>query len=189
MVQLGLRRAARSDFRRRASRVRSAYDISARKPASGLVTYERAKPMLRALLEDRFGLKTHRESRRFPDMRWWWRKGGSKLKAAGDGTSNHSLPIPAVLSERPGGPRRARVYLLSNLPKQPVANRTSIAGNYDLKLRFAREGDTNSQLPSCLHGCSGATRPTSRIAKTFRGNAGDRCVRAKPGRELSLFLR
>jgi len=121
------------------------YDISA-KPASGSVTYERAKPMLLALLEERFGLKTHRESREVSGYALVVAKGGSKLKPAGD-VPKPFITYPGGLE---GGPADidALAYLLSNLVKQPVVNKTSIAGNYDLRLQFAREDDTKSTLPS-----------------------------------------
>jgi uncharacterized protein (TIGR03435 family) len=121
------------------------YDVSA-KPASGLVTAERARPMLRALLEERFGLKTHRETREVSGYALVVAKGGPKLKAAGD-TPKPFVTYPGGLD---GGPADATslASMVTNLVKRPVVNKTDLAGNYDLRLRFAPDGDTKSTLPS-----------------------------------------
>ena len=56
------------------------YDISA-KPTSGTLSYERTRPMLQALLEEIFGLKTHRDNKEVALYALVLTKTGSKLQA------------------------------------------------------------------------------------------------------------
>ena len=121
------------------------YDISA-KPASGLMTWERSKPMLQALLEQRFGLKTHRETHDVSGYALVVAKGSPKLKAAGD-TPKPFGTWPGGLEGGPGD-TNSLASMLAILVKRPVINKTNLTGNYDLSLRFAPDGDTKSTLPS-----------------------------------------
>ena len=48
-----------------------------------------------------------------------------------------------------GGPVSLDILagMLARLVGKPVINMTALEGNYDLKLRYADEGETNSNLP------------------------------------------
>jgi uncharacterized protein (TIGR03435 family) len=121
------------------------YDIEAR-PASGTLSYERLKPMLQALLVERFGLRTHHDMRDVSGYALVVAKGGAKL-AASSGDPKPFGIYPGGLQGGPGALDTLASMLASPVGK-PVVNKTGIQGNYDLKLRFAKDGDTNSSLPS-----------------------------------------
>jgi uncharacterized protein (TIGR03435 family) len=59
------------------------FDINAETPAD--VRFEEMRPMLQALLEDRFHLVLHRESKELPVYALVAAKGGIKLRASGEG--------------------------------------------------------------------------------------------------------
>ncbi len=102
--------------------------------------------MLQALLEERFGLKTHREKKEVAGYALVLAKTGPKLQANA-GTVRPFVTYPGGLE---GGPANLDILagMLARLVGKPVLNKTALEGNYDLKLRYAREGDTNSSLPS-----------------------------------------
>jgi uncharacterized protein (TIGR03435 family) len=78
------------------------YDIEAKAPAGG----ERGalQPMLQGMLEDRFQLKVHKETRELPVYELVVAKGGSKMKLSEDQTPPPP-PGPLPLPERGAGPR------------------------------------------------------------------------------------
>ena len=121
------------------------YDISA-KPASGTLSHERLKPMLRSLLEERFGLQTHRENKEVAGYALVLAKTGPKL-TADSGVARPFITYPGGLEGAPGTLDTLAAMLASPVGK-PVVNKTGLEGNYDLKLRYAPEGDTNTSLPS-----------------------------------------
>ena len=112
-------------------------------------------PMLQALLEDRFHLKLHRETREVPDYELVVAKGGPKLKPF-DGSCKPIEWTKVVLE--PGdchneagasGPNATRFwhaitiddFMMAILDKQfvgrPVVNKTGIPGIFDIHLTFA----------------------------------------------------
>jgi uncharacterized protein (TIGR03435 family) len=110
-------------------------------------------PMLRALLEDRFGLKVRRESRPADVFELVVAKGGHKLRPF-DGSC-----IPDKTCRNTGGvsgPNITRYWraitiddlISSVLDKQfvgrPVVNRTGISGVFDIKLEFTPERNSNA---------------------------------------------
>jgi uncharacterized protein (TIGR03435 family) len=132
-------------------------------------------PMLQRLLEDRFNLKIHRETREIPVYALTVAKGGLKLKAFHEGSC---IPLdfdaffaqfpPPPLPEPPQGQRycitRGTSKGLNNLVEaegmsldlftrdylgrldRPVINRTGVAGLFDFRLEFAPD-ETPSDDP------------------------------------------
>ncbi len=121
------------------------YDISA-KPESGLLTDDRLKAMLVSLLAERFGLVIHRETKVVSGYALMVAKSGSKLR-----TEQPSAGQSAILPGRLIG-RGVDTLQIASLLGRPlgtsVTDKTGIEGKYDIDLKFAREGDTNSPLPS-----------------------------------------
>jgi uncharacterized protein (TIGR03435 family) len=136
------------------------YDIAAK--ASAALPAEHVQLMLRTLLEDRFRLTVHRETREASAYILTVARGGPHLKASED-----DGPMGAFAKEGSMNYRRTSMaYLagrvLSNLPSlgRPVVDRTGLDGIYDFSLRLfdpdpARnetnpKGDTLQQLDNGL---------------------------------------
>jgi len=122
------------------------YDVVAKAEDGVRLTQEELQPRLQKLLEDRFKLSLHRETKDVPGFALVVAKGGPKLrKSFGD-------PAPPIIY--PGGLRsgswsmEALAWGLSRPLRQPVVDKTSIEGTFDIELTYAPDGDTNSPLPS-----------------------------------------
>jgi uncharacterized protein (TIGR03435 family) len=137
------------------------YDITA-KAVDGNTTLDQLRPMLQTLLEDRFKLKVHRETKEMPIYTLGFAKNGSKLPEAKDGgcvrfgPDSPPPPLPAPGQLPPivcGGFLRAPnllqagkvdmkqlVNVLSDVLGRPVTDKTGFAGTFDVKLEFSPEG-------------------------------------------------
>lgn len=142
-------------------------------------------PMLRALLEQRFQLKLHRETREAPVYVLTVAKGGAKIKPAPEGSCvpvdlDHLPPPPA-----PGEPRinycgnqsiRMSVKtvnlkggaltvgelangMLSNLFDRLIIDRTGLPGRYDFDLEFAPDSSMPMFQGMAARGGSAETGP------------------------------
>jgi len=140
------------------------YEIDARMPVG--TTADQSRTMLQNLLVERFKMTIHRETRETDAYRLVVAKGGSKLKEGASPDSNAVLPPPApaqrgsdgwvIAPRRPGlfpedrsdrsrwtfqqTPVSTLVNALENRFRQPVADATSLKGNYDFMLTFSGEG-------------------------------------------------
>jgi len=116
---------------------------------------------LQSLLEDRFQLKFHRETRELPAYELTIAKGGPKVKLSEDQTpfrppEKGDPPAPQAI--RPGGPmprgtmRMGRgelegnglaftsfIQMLSQQLGRPVIDKTGLSGLYDIKLQWTPE--------------------------------------------------
>ena len=116
-------------------------------------------PMLRALLEDRFRLKLHRETKELPVLNLTQTSGGklttSKTVDCADAapavspTGSSALPChEVVLSISPSGVRLRGeqastgqlVVTLANILGRPVIDRTAFAGKFDLDVEVSLDG-------------------------------------------------
>jgi bla regulator protein blaR1 len=142
------------------------YDINAK--AEGTQSQEMMQgPMLQALLEDRFKLKIHRETRQVPVFALTVAKGGSKLKPFQEGSctsppSTFPLPAPApgqtyckamVVLRKPGVEAENSTLgefakLLDLLFDRPVIDTTGITGRFDIHLEFTPDENTPRLPPS-----------------------------------------
>jgi len=119
-------------------------------------------PMLQALLEDRFKLKLHRETRQAPVYELVVAKGSPKLKPFKEGSCVPVDAASALQVPRPplaqgkwcdsgitglgtihtlgrGMTLQAAAYLLSRNLDRPVVDKTGLTGLYDFDLEFARD--------------------------------------------------
>lgn len=111
------------------------YDISAKAEGDAGLTREQMQPLLRNLLEHRFRLTTHRESKTVSGYALVVAKGGPKLQANkgapqlayifADGLriQNQSVKSLALTLATPAG--------------RPVINKTGIEGVFDFNLKYA----------------------------------------------------
>jgi len=122
-------------------------------------------PMMRVLLEERFHLKVHHQTVEGPVYFLTVARGGSKLHPFIEGSCTpYSTPRPPL---QPG-----QKYCMSNISAltppsveiegatldqfsktllavidRPVTNKTGIAGRFDIRLEFAREGTRFASMP------------------------------------------
>ncbi len=141
------------------------YDINAK--AEGTPSPEMMQgPMLQALLEDRFKLKIHRETREVPVYALTAAKGGAKLKRFEEGSCT-AMPVAYPAPALPPGQRFCKVRvalinpavdaegstlaefskLLELVFDRPVIDTTGITGRFDIHLEFARDENTPGLLP------------------------------------------
>jgi uncharacterized protein (TIGR03435 family) len=130
------------------------YDIDAR--VGREATEDEMRLMLQSLLEDRFKLKVHRETRDIPEYELVIAKGKPKLKpSTGDeplnvkienkeygqraGTCGTSLWHDGAHTVCHAAPTDTIVATLSNVMRAPVVDRTGLTGTYDLHIRFIQE--------------------------------------------------
>jgi bla regulator protein BlaR1 len=123
-------------------------------------------PMLQALLEDRFKLKVHRETRELPVYALTVGKGGFKLPRVVEGSC--VVPDPSIWPPPPAPPGKTRCFntgvggrkgpntvlnqdettldgfakLLGLVLDRPVIDRTGLAGKYNFHLTFAIDETT-----------------------------------------------
>jgi len=139
------------------------YDIQGKVPAGVEPNQMRTKmrEMMQVLLEDRFQLKFHKETRELPVYALTVAKGGSKLKEtpADPGTDGANKAVDVVVNSGRGGTtvslpggasimygylyleakRVAMLALADNLARfvdRPVIDATELKGNYDFRLEF-----------------------------------------------------
>ncbi|SPE39608.1 Peptidase M56, BlaR1 (fragment) [Candidatus Sulfopaludibacter sp. SbA3] len=135
------------------------YDLAA-KAEGGAPVARMMGPMMQMLLEDRFKLKIHRETKEAPVYILTVAKGGAKLEPTKDGSC---VPIDLEHLPKPGEPRpnfcgnqsmrrtgssvtmTARGITMSMftgmaLPQvagRPIIDKTGLAGEYDIQIDFA----------------------------------------------------
>jgi bla regulator protein blaR1 len=148
------------------------YDMEAK--TEGNATTAQMMPMLRALLEDRFKLKVHRETREMPVFILTLTKGGLKvpLSTTACRTFNPNVPPPPpnadgtpirwcnnVLTGTPDGNMRWRaqnvgmggvVGALSGALGRAVIDKTGFTGTIDVDVVFSRDGAPGDDVPPVL---------------------------------------
>lgn len=122
------------------------YDVSAKAEDGVVLTYDALKPRLQHLLAERFKLMVHRDSGVFD---------GYALVVANTRptlTPAHGTSEPGTVYA--GGFRFLNQTLssfasgLRSTAGRPVVDKTGIEGRYDFELRYARDTDNDSPLPS-----------------------------------------
>jgi uncharacterized protein (TIGR03435 family) len=148
------------------------YDIEA-KPAGNVRMEQMAGPMLQGLLEDRFQLKTHRETRELPVYTLTVATGGLKVQALKEACAPLDIAVmmvPPVPGQKPpnfcGSSRFQRkgqtmILDLHATSMTDLANRFSVsldrtvidktgaAGIFDLHLEFGLDETTPGFPPGC----------------------------------------
>jgi uncharacterized protein (TIGR03435 family) len=122
------------------------YDVSAKVEGDQQLTLEQMRPMLRRLLEQRFHLVFHRETKMTSGFELIVAKGGSKLQPSKD----NGKPFAQILSNRLDVGHMDAQHIagvLAHRAGQPVVDKTGLTGNYDFTLSYAPANDPNSNLP------------------------------------------
>ena len=122
------------------------YDVTAKAEGNPRLTYEQLRAPLQKLLQERFQLAVHPQTKEGSGYALVAAKNGPKLEET-KGDSTHAYIIK-------GGLRLQNVSLdslagsLTRPTGRPVVNETGIKGNFDITLDYAPEGATNSEMPS-----------------------------------------
>jgi uncharacterized protein (TIGR03435 family) len=117
------------------------YNVSVKAGGDAKLTPELARPMMRALLADRFQLKAHHETREIPVYALVPAKGGQKLKESAPEEQSlltlGSKGKGVVMTVTKGGMAQlAGQFSKRNGVDRPVIDRTGLTGSYDYKLEW-----------------------------------------------------
>jgi uncharacterized protein (TIGR03435 family) len=122
------------------------FDIEAKLPEGA--TDDQIPAMLQTLLEERFRLAFHRESREMSAYVLLPAKGGPKLKAVNDtqpgGIQTTMGPLRRHISGKVNMPYLAG--LLANMLDRPVVDMTEVEGVYDVDLEWSPDVEGGGQL-------------------------------------------
>ena len=121
------------------------FDINAKAADGSHLSYEELQPLLQQLLQQRFHLVAHRETRNLPGYVLVVAKGDPKLHITRGGAP-YGYIFSGKLRLQNSDIDALAATLLSPVGR-PVVNKTGIKGNYDIKLDYA-EGETNPTLPT-----------------------------------------
>ena len=128
------------------------YDIVAKANFSGELSNVQLKPLLQAMLVDRFQLKFHRETKEFPVYSLVVGKSGPKFSADNNILVSESLNVS---SNHGRASMTGRKVSMSDLARQlgdmagrTVIDNTGLKGDYDLKLDWAPLEAEDDALPS-----------------------------------------
>ena len=122
------------------------YDVSAKVEGDQQLTLEQMRPMLRRLLEQRFHLVFHRETKSVSGFALIVVKGGPRLQPSKD----DGKPSAQMLSNRLDATHMDTAHfagVLAHRAGQPVVDKTGLTGTYDFKVSYAPANDANSNLP------------------------------------------
>ena len=139
------------------------FDIEAKMDVSaGSIPRAQIQLMLLALLEDRFQLKAHRETRELPVFDLVVARGGLRMKESEDqsapsggfiqydSTGQQTAPLPRGAMRISGGPADTTltamavpvsklIALLQSQADRIIIDKTNVAGLFDIRLRYSRE--------------------------------------------------
>jgi uncharacterized protein (TIGR03435 family) len=129
--------------------------------------------MVQSLLEDRFALKMHRETREGPVYSLVVARGGSKLKPSVDSscvmrTPGNPDPGSAACGYRPGlGTLDAKGVVIADLAgflsaliARPVVDKTGLRGRFDFHLEYAIDQATAGLQAPAAQNADADNRPT-----------------------------
>jgi uncharacterized protein (TIGR03435 family) len=168
------------------------FDIAAKLPAGA--TRDDVPPMVQSLLEERFGLRLHREKRVFPVYALAAGKGGVKMKESApapdtaggapvnisatgvQGGTSINLGNGATFTAADNKFEGARLTmantadLLGRFADRPVIDMTDLKGRYDFTLEFSPEDFRAMRIRSAL--AAGVTLPPQAL-KLLEESSGD----------------
>jgi uncharacterized protein (TIGR03435 family) len=122
------------------------YDVTAKVEGNPRLTYEQLKAPLQKLLEERFQLAVHRQTKEGSGYALVAAKSGPKLQET-KGEAPHAYILKGGLHLQNSSLDDLAGTL--KIPAgRPVVNETGIKGQFDIKLKYAPEGAANSELPS-----------------------------------------
>jgi uncharacterized protein (TIGR03435 family) len=114
------------------------YDIAARAPGENAITKDESRKMLQTLLDDRFHVSIHRESRELPVYVLLIGKNGPKLKTS-TGGGECAVHVSAVTGGQSYSLSNCTIDVLidllgNGLVDRPVIDKTQLTAKYDLRL-------------------------------------------------------
>jgi uncharacterized protein (TIGR03435 family) len=160
----------------------SRWDLQA-KP-NRVASSDEVRAMLRALLEDRFRLRCHAESRRMPVYELTVDSKGSKLQRVKDAETKPVLRVAAGSIQLTKATPATFASQLSYALGQPVIDKTGLSGEFDFALQWTPEtgedgGPTTAGLPPGARDQPASTSDGPSIFKAISKQLG---LRLKSGR-------
>lgn len=134
------------------------FDITAK--AEGDPSRDEMLAMFRALLEDRFQMKLHRETREGPTYELTVAKNGPKFQKAAPLKENERANVYTYRTGSPTAPaisliragRSASMAMLASALQsqlsRPVIDKTGLAGEFDFRVEFAADDSHLDEFPS-----------------------------------------
>jgi uncharacterized protein (TIGR03435 family) len=122
------------------------YDVDAKPEGDTGLSYEEVKAPLQQLLAERFHLAFHRENKDVSGYALVIAKSGLKLQQGKDVSASAYIMPDGLRGE--GMSMNTLAAMLSSPVGQQVVDKTGITGNYDIDLKYAPSGATESQYPS-----------------------------------------
>ncbi len=107
------------------------------------------RPMLQALLQDRFGLKTREESKEMPGFALVVGKNGTKLKPV-EGEAQRQMRMGRGQINAKGMPMAMLAQQLGQMLGRTVVDKTELKGGYDIELNFTPEPGAGHGGPDAL---------------------------------------
>ena len=124
------------------------YSIDANVEGDKQLSREEMKPLLQNLLQQRFHLVAHHETKIASGFALIVAKGGPKLHASKEGSERHFYILPNGIDMRHAGIATLAGALASQgAAGGPVIDKTGIQGEYDITLHYATVGNPSSNLP------------------------------------------
>jgi bla regulator protein blaR1 len=155
-------------------------------------------PMMQTILEDRFKLKIHRETRQGPVYELTLGKGSPKLKPLQEGSCIPPVvggPVPPLAPDQrrcrnmvnprgvgmEGGTLSMLAGLLGMVLDRPVIDKTGITSNFEIQLKFSPDDFAAPQPATAEPGASAAVRAPEGpgISQAIQEQLGLRLVPAK----------
>ena len=145
---------------------------------------DQIRPMLQALLEERFQLHSHSETRNIPVYELVIDSNGSKVPTAKDTETNQTVRATTGSIELTKATSATFASQLSYALAQPVIDKTSLSGNFDFAIKWAPEpgedgGPTTAGLPPGIPEQPASTQDGPSIFTAIREQLG---LRLKSGR-------
>lgn len=126
------------------------FDIDAK--ADGAETPEQRKPLMQALLKDRFKLEFHNETKDLPMYSLVVAKSGSKLKEAPAGGQGPQIRMGRGMINGQGMNMQLLSMQLSNQLGRSVTDKTGLTGNYEVKLEWTPDPSEGGPRPPGAEG-------------------------------------
>jgi bla regulator protein blaR1 len=126
------------------------WDVQAR--PNRAASSDQIRPMLRALLEDRFQLHSHSETRNMPVYELVVDRKGAKIPTAKDTETRPTVRVTTGSIELTKATSATFASQLSYALSQPVIDKTSLSGTFDFAIEWTPEpredgGPTTAGLP------------------------------------------
>ena len=122
------------------------YDIAAKVENNQKLGYEELKPLVQHLLQERFHLEYHRETRMHKGFALVIGKNGPRLHVS-KGDAYHAYILSNGISAADVS-LETLAALLTRPMGDPVVDRTGIAGKFDIQLKYDQNATSDSGLPS-----------------------------------------